>query len=559
MRPIIFLLIIFNCFGNDSYAILSANNKEFGLIKALTSSNKKREAESYNPENKNQERIKQLRFLFKHPQGLSICDTISDILYKMYTLRIGKRGEVFGFHPYWMRNKYLNYNFNLISTLLFYGFELNERTGGYKTVNGWDTVAVINEAKRAGCKVELCVYLKNEKKVSVFLKNNGAQVNLATQLSTLLKEREANGVNIMFDEMEPDNCESFTKFIRLFSKRMKSTNKEFELTVTIPVLDENLNYDIKNLDPYVDHFVIDFTKAQIFGPIVPLKGSRHSLEAGISRCMNTGVAPSKFIACLPYYGALWDFQTMTFMNYIAYNKIVLDYLPNTPAVPDGQSIRLDLIGLEQDTVQQLWYDDAQMLSDKYEFVLQNDLGGIGIWALGYDNDQPELWNALMDKMLTIDTLDVKLFTIPKPTIWTGIKKELVLYKELFNSPCKFNKEGKMNDLKSDDYIGYITSALIALLLLVTLYSIAKSRTLGDDWKFRKLFLRILIAQVILVLISLLMFCFLSPSFTYFGTNSSEDCDTSFGIILIVLGIGFLIGLLAMKLLVFPLIKPKEIP
>ena len=33
---------------------------------------------------------------------------------------------------------------------------------------------------------------------------------------------------------------------------------------------------------------------------------------------------------------------------------------------------------------------------KYELVNQEDFGGIGIWALGYEGDGPELWDAIED-------------------------------------------------------------------------------------------------------------------------------------------------------------------
>jgi hypothetical protein len=44
--------------------------------------------------------------------------------------------------------------------------------------------------------------------------------------------------------------------------------------------------------------------------------------------------------------------------------------------------------------QELYYDDATSLGIKYDLVNQNDLRGMGIWALGYDTGRTELWGAL---------------------------------------------------------------------------------------------------------------------------------------------------------------------
>jgi hypothetical protein len=44
-----------------------------------------------------------------------------------------------------------------------------------------------------------------------------------------------------------------------------------------------------------------------------------------------------------------------------------------------------------------YYDDARSLAAKYDFVYSEDLAGIGIWALGYDEGRSELWNIMRDK------------------------------------------------------------------------------------------------------------------------------------------------------------------
>jgi len=43
---------------------------------------------------------------------------------------------------------------------------------------------------------------------------------------------------------------------------------------------------------------------------------------------------------------------------------------------------------------QVWYEDAESLSAKYDLVKSRGLAGAGIWALSYDGANPELWDAL---------------------------------------------------------------------------------------------------------------------------------------------------------------------
>ena len=44
-----------------------------------------------------------------------------------------------------------------------------------------------------------------------------------------------------------------------------------------------------------------------------------------------------------------------------------------------------------------WYDDSLSLSLKYDFAINNDLLGVGVWAMGYDGSNPELWDLLSAK------------------------------------------------------------------------------------------------------------------------------------------------------------------
>ena len=46
---------------------------------------------------------------------------------------------------------------------------------------------------------------------------------------------------------------------------------------------------------------------------------------------------------------------------------------------------------------QVWFETDSSLGLKYDLVLQHELKGTGMWALGYDRDRTELWNKLQLK------------------------------------------------------------------------------------------------------------------------------------------------------------------
>ncbi len=55
-----------------------------------------------------------------------------------------------------------------------------------------------------------------------------------------------------------------------------------------------------------------------------------------------------------------------------------------------------------------WYDDSLSLALKYDLALNENLGGIGFWALGYDGGHGEIWGGVADY------LDTELSPIRQP-------------------------------------------------------------------------------------------------------------------------------------------------
>tara|TARA_B110000483_G_C18204362_1_gene546881 strand:- start:6212 stop:6766 length:555 start_codon:yes stop_codon:yes gene_type:complete len=52
------------------------------------------------------------------------------------------------------------------------------------------------------------------------------------------------------------------------------------------------------------------------------------------------------------------------------------------------------------TTKEVWFDDDYTLGKKYDFAITNNLRGIGIWALGYDNGYNQLWDVIESKFAT---------------------------------------------------------------------------------------------------------------------------------------------------------------
>jgi hypothetical protein len=518
-----------------------------------------------------EKRLKIIRNLINHPQGIKDTLVLSDSISKTFTLRLRKK-EVVGFHPYWRNNEYYrSYNFSVLSSLIYYGYELDQKTGLCKDNHDWAKQRVTDFAKKENCRIYLGVFCEGEKGINELLKNNKTQETLINSIISTLAAKKSDGVNLNLGSPEGGSRLKLLKFIKLLNSKLIAANSEYKITLTIPVLDKNLFYDLKALEPMVEYFIIDFTKKNVKGPIVPISGTDYSLEAGISRYFGSNVPPEKFIACFPYHGAVWDSEfDSEFLNYITYSEIAESYTNDYGYKYDNGTERTDVVFNKVDTVEQLWFDDARTLSEKYDYVLNKNLSGVGIWALGDDNLKSELWETLLDKMIIIDTTDLQEIKTKVPNnkrnwpIWEKIKYEFHLYKLLFQHPCDFdqidsNGINKRDEMVLDNYVSLIALFTFILLIVTGVYSVAKNRSLGDDWPKRKLFLSLLIVLTLLNMITILMYCFLHQQFKGFGAYDGNNCEVSLFALLKILGLGFLLGGFSWRLLVMPLIKRQDIP
>ncbi len=323
--------------------------------------------------------------------------------------------QVYGYHPYWMDKYYKSYDYSLLSTFIYFCYDLNPNTGGYKSIHHWKTNPSITLAQKAGARVELCV--KNFSKHATFLSNPKAWERLTTNLIRLLKLRNADGVNIDFEAVPKSQAGNLVKFCSYLSKRLKTSIKGASISMAIPAVDWNGAFRLSELDPYIDAFIImgydyHYKSAKLAGPVAPLNHDSRwystSIHRSVASYRKKDIAASKLILAIPYYGYEWKTygenipskrQKNTKGKARVYAQIKKLLTSNVKRSWHYQSKTPYFSFKRGKTTRQLWYDDAESLGKKYDFVNSNHLGGVGIWALGYDNGHKELWNLLEEKFM----------------------------------------------------------------------------------------------------------------------------------------------------------------
>lgn len=518
-----------------------------------------------------QEQLKTIRAIYGRPGDKVDTLRMNDSTGIRYTLNLTQKVNVMGIHPYWMEDKYLNYNFSALTTFSFLGYTVDGITGRLKASFNADSLKALEAASAAGCSIQLIISDKSAANTSALLQHEDVQLIFADTLAGLLEQKHARGVTIYFQQVNKKQRQAFTDFIQLLYSHLHSFNAGYTVNVVVPAFDKELAYDLQALNASVTFFLIDLTRASgnIAGALAPLKGSpAQSIDASVSRYLQRDIPPAKFVLLLPYYGAVWkkgaNGKPDGFMNYISYRDIKKRYPSDTIAMYDeiAESAFIEEKDDVGDVTSEIWFDDASTLGPKYDYVLNNNLGGVALWTLGADDGYADLWDELSAKFVVPDTvfLDTIRLTPPLPvhlTFWQKIKRELNAYRRMFRDPCSV----KTTDYVGETYFMYAAILLFGLMVTLTVFYIGGIRDNGDGWEMKKKVLILLIVVVNLFIITAAMAIFLSKKLPWLGIsdNPAQCHSVPLNTLLIILAIGFAVGIVATRFLLLPLLQRDEVP
>ena len=325
--------------------------------------------------------------------------------------------QVFGWHASWLSNTYQNYNYNLLTTLSYYACTMSKENDSllhYRTPS-WTSSNVsklIKLAEGDECNVLLTLKSDDKDAITLLLEDSLAQEqNISILINLTDTIQHLNGVNIVFDGLPLSHSGQLTAYIKKLSSALKKEGKS--IVLSLPAIDFGNKYNIKELNKYVDQFVVMgynyyHAKSAKAGPVAPLKGDRKwgrfHLKKTVDDYLKAGLPKSKFILAMPHYGAVWQVDSLKngrvkhrfhkhleyreIMEKIGKNKIDYDSVSHTAHITYKNNSRTYIC----------YFDNAKSLNHKIDWVKKQRLAGIGIWALGYDDGRKELWQNISDNI-----------------------------------------------------------------------------------------------------------------------------------------------------------------
>lgn len=318
----------------------------------------------------------------------------------------GQQKHVLGYHPSWVADSQArNYDWSLLSTLAYYGYEVEPSNISSSYTYRWQTASIIDSAKAHGVRVALVVALSGNAALTELLEDTTKCNELISDLLSKLRLRSADAINVDFEGIPKTQRDNFTRFVKSLRDSLASNYSDFELSLAGPAVDWNGSWDFPALASVVDFIVLmgydyHWQSCEKAGAVAPLSGDYVNVRYSIGDYIASGCPRSKILLGVPWYGYDWPVESDTRNpKTIGPGRAVRYYQARQMAGLFGKAFdtitQSAVIKYQSgDTLHQLWFDDSLSLSRKYQTAADSLLGGIAIWAIGYEADCQELWKAI---------------------------------------------------------------------------------------------------------------------------------------------------------------------
>ena len=325
----------------------------------------------------------------------------------IYTKNGGENTMVFGWHPYWAGSTaYIYYDYDVLTHIAWFSYEVDTATGGYTTLRGWDTTPIISYAHERGVKVILTVTNFGSARNTELLTDTVKQWNLINNLIFQLQTRNGDGVNFDFESVPSAQKANMVSFCRRAVRGIKGALPAAEISLATPAVNWSDGWDLAALAGICDYLIMMgynyyWSGSATAGPVAPISGENYNITRSLNEdYINDGVPPGKLLLGVPWYGYDWPVTGSdrkapttgtgtsrlynTALNLAAGHTVIFDQPTGVPWISYQSSGQW----------RQMWYDDSLSLQLKNNLALGLNLAGIGIWALSYEAGRDELWNGL---------------------------------------------------------------------------------------------------------------------------------------------------------------------
>lgn len=323
---------------------------------------------------------------------------------------------VLGFAPYWNLKKLSPESLTSITHFAYFHLLLNGDGSVYKKLNRREEEPGFTNYKRllsgtinTGSKpLIITVMPESQTALSQSISSKSARDKTINTLINLVKESNAAGINIDYEPLG-DISQSTKDNFTLFIKELRAALSTTQLSISIygSAGTKPRIWDLNALEPYTNYFVVmsyDYTMpgSSSAGPNSPLRGSgdlfEHDIIKNISEITKL-VKSEKILLGIPFYGYQWDTVDDSKYSPVESKGLTaslerIEQMINDKTLElvwDRNTLTPYGIASSSGQISQIYFENAASMKLKLDFVKSARLGGIAIWALGYEGQDSWVW------------------------------------------------------------------------------------------------------------------------------------------------------------------------
>lgn len=339
---------------------------------------------------------------------------------------------VYGFLPYWNFKYEEELDFSALTHLAIFGLsyevdgsiqtrENDYQEPGWRHLNGQQIQRIIDRARESDVQITLTMTAFSNRVMDSILLDPEARARCISETIAFVEAQGYDGINLDFEYVGSPGAEvrqAFTVFTQDLAQALYQSNPEAHLSVSVYAdsADNNRLWEIDAIGEVIDHLVVmtyDFHRpaSSTAGPVAPIFGAGSLWQYDIVGLLSKHLEknPSyKILLGVPFYGYEWRTSSMAYQSptiartgRTASYRRVMELLADDPQIQvnwNGQALSPWLSYTRDDLIYQIYFEDIRSLGFKYDLVNQSELGGIAIWALGYEGEHPEIWEQIKGKL-----------------------------------------------------------------------------------------------------------------------------------------------------------------
>ncbi|EKD53038.1 MAG: glycosyl hydrolase-like protein [uncultured bacterium] len=343
---------------------------------------------------------------------------------------------VYGFFPYWNLKYADELNITSLTHFAYFAVDLNpdgtinkanskkEQEPGWNKLNSKSLGKLLYQSKLLGQKSVLTVTAMDPETISSLLENPQNSQAAIESIMSVYREKDFDDLNVDFEYVgEPNETtrNGYTDFVKNLKSACILENPDCHIDIDIfaDSAEKYRLWDLPALNKVVDRFVIMaydyYRKSSVqAGPVAPLTGKCKPGFLPAGDCLDqdiithlsqfTKIIPSeKILLGIPFYGYEWQTASKDYLagtypktgalaTYARIQTLFSDpEISSLSAKWSSTSLSPYLVYEKNDQIFQVQFENAQSLEQKIKLVKSANLGGIAIWALGYETPYDDLW------------------------------------------------------------------------------------------------------------------------------------------------------------------------